>query len=134
MIVTPARDVCMNRRDALRRIAAAAAMSGVANPGMVMSATDDSAILSRKIPSSGEMLPAVGLGTWQTFDVGRSAAERAPLEEVLREFVALGGRLLDSSPMYGASEEVVGDLSSQLGLRNKLFVATKVWTTGKQAG
>lgn len=92
------------------------------------------AILTRKIPSSGESLPAIGLGTWQTFDVGPSDAERAPLAEVLREFVALGGKLVDSSPMYGRSEEVAGELADELGLRDRLFVATKVWTSGKQAG
>src|SRR4051812_17987677 len=79
-------------------------------------------------------LPAIGLGTWQTFDVGASAAERAPLEEVLTMFTSLGGTLVDSSPMYGRSEEVVGDLVAKLGLREKLFVATKVWTTGRSRG
>ena len=86
------------------------------------------------IPSSGEDLPVIGLGTWQTFDVGKSDAERKPLEDVLRTFVELGGRVVDSSPMYGASEEVVGDLQSKLGLRRKLFIATKVWTSGKARG
>lgn len=121
----------MNRRDALR-IIGAAAFAGAAGTGAAMSAEDTMA--SRKIPSSGETLPAIGLGTWQTFDVGADTAERAPLEQVLREFVALGGRLIDSSPMYGNSEEVVGDLAARLGLRRKLFVATKVWTSGKRAG
>jgi diketogulonate reductase-like aldo/keto reductase len=91
-------------------------------------------MMARKIPSSGELLPVIGLGTWQTFDVGANAAERAPLEEVLREFAAMGGRLIDSSPMYGNSEEVVGDIAARLGLRPKLFIATKVWTSGKAAG
>ncbi|HEX6178726.1 MAG TPA: aldo/keto reductase [Thermoanaerobaculia bacterium] len=77
-------------------------------------------------------LPKIGLGTWQTFDVGPSA--RKPLEDVLREFVALGGKLVDSSPMYGRSEEVVGDIAAKLGLHSKLFMATKVWTTGKTNG
>ena len=77
-------------------------------------------------------LPKIGLGTWQTFDVGPSA--RKPLEDVLREFVALGGKLVDSSPMYGRSEEVVGDIAAKLGLHAKLFMATKVWTTGKTNG
>jgi aryl-alcohol dehydrogenase-like predicted oxidoreductase len=122
----------MNRRESLRLIAAA--MGAAALPGMAMSATGDTAILNRKIPSSGESIPAIGLGTWQTFDVGAGPDERAPLEEVLREFVALGGRLIDSSPMYGNSEEVVGDLATGLGLRQKLFIATKVWTSGKSAG
>lgn len=75
----------------------------------------------------------IGLGTWQTFDVA-SAAERAPLEEVLREFVAGGGRVLDSSPMYGRSEEVAGELMAKAGGREKFFVATKVWTSGQAGG
>lgn len=88
----------------------------------------------RSIPSSGERIAAVGLGTWQTFDVGESEKERAPLREVLRRFVERGGQAVDSSPMYGRSEEVVGDLSAELGLRDALFHATKVWTRGREAG
>ncbi|MFL6584834.1 MAG: aldo/keto reductase [Chthoniobacterales bacterium] len=91
-------------------------------------------MLTRAIPSSGEKLPVVGLGTWQVFDVGGSAGQRQPVEEVLSEFVKLGGRLIDSSPMYGRSEEVVGDLNAKLNLRDSLFLATKVWTRGRQAG
>jgi diketogulonate reductase-like aldo/keto reductase len=92
------------------------------------------ALLTRPIPSSGETLPAIGLGTWRTFDVGPSPAERAPLREVLARFVALGGRVIDSSPMYGAAEAVAADLAAELGLHASLFVATKVWTTGREAG
>jgi diketogulonate reductase-like aldo/keto reductase len=91
-----------------------------------------SGLLTRHIPASGEVVPAVGLGTWQTFDVGVDG--RPPLETVLRTFVDLGGSLVDSSPMYGRSEEVVGDLAAKLGLESKLFVATKVWTNGQGAG
>ena len=91
-------------------------------------------MLTKQIPSTGEAVPVVGMGTWQTFDVGRSADERKPLEDVLNEFSRAGGKLIDSSPMYGHSEEVVGDLSAKLGLRPKLFVATKVWTEGKASG
>ncbi|HYC63009.1 MAG TPA: aldo/keto reductase [Thermoanaerobaculia bacterium] len=79
-------------------------------------------------------LPVIGLGTWQTFDVGPSDAARKPLEEVLSLFVQLGGRVVDSSPMYGRSENVVGDLAVKLGVRDKLFMATKVWTTGRASG
>ena len=91
-------------------------------------------MLTRKIPVSGEALPVIGMGTWQTFDVGAGEAERAPLRDVLRTFVALGGRMIDSSPMYGQSETVVGDLASELKLRKALFVATKVWISGKEKG
>ena len=91
-------------------------------------------IMTRKIPSSGEDLPAVGLGTWQVFDAGNSTAARAPLREVISEFVKAGGKLIDSSPMYGSAESVAGDLVAELGLREKLFIATKVWTRGREAG
>lgn len=91
-------------------------------------------MLSRPIPSSGERLPVIGLGTWQTFDVGESAAKRAPLEAVLDAFVELGGSVVDSSPMYGRSESVLGALMAKRQLRPKLFVATKVWTSGRDAG
>jgi aryl-alcohol dehydrogenase-like predicted oxidoreductase len=90
--------------------------------------------VARPIPSSGELLPVIGLGTWQTFDVGRDAASRAPLADVLRAFVELGGSFVDSSPMYGRAEEVVGELAGSLGVREKLFLATKVWTEGRKAG
>ena len=83
-------------------------------------------LLTRAIPSSGESIPVIGLGTWQTFDVGSSVAGQVPLETVLRTFVDSGGRLIDSSPMYGRAEQVVGDLSSRLGLNRQLFIATKV--------
>jgi diketogulonate reductase-like aldo/keto reductase len=92
--------------------------------------------LKRPIPKSkaGEMLPAVGLGTARVFDVGTGAAEREPLKEALRLFVGEGGQLVDTSPMYGAAETVVGELAAALGVRPKLFLATKVWTTGREEG
>ena len=91
-------------------------------------------MLHRTIPTSGEPLPAVGLGTWQTFDVGGSEEERAPLREVLRLLVEHGGTVVDSSPMYGRSEAVVGDLVAELGSGEELFFATKVWTRGREEG
>ena len=91
-------------------------------------------ISTRPIPRSGEQLPVVGVGTWQTFDVGPNAPERAELKEVLTSLVARGGRVVDSSPMYGEAERVVGDLTSELSLRERLFFATKVWTSGRDAG
>jgi aryl-alcohol dehydrogenase-like predicted oxidoreductase len=94
----------------------------------------ESKISKRKIPSTQEELPCVGIGTWQTFDVGNSDAERNPLKEVLQKFIENNGSVIDSSPMYGATEKVVGDLSQDLKLNNKLFIATKVWTTGEDAG
>ncbi|MGZ5906443.1 MAG: aldo/keto reductase [Reyranella sp.] len=88
----------------------------------------------RKIPSSGEMLPVVGCGTWRTFDVGGKPADRAPLAEVLRVMFDSGGSVIDSSPMYGAAEGVVGDLLAAAGTRDKAFIATKVWTSGRDNG
>jgi diketogulonate reductase-like aldo/keto reductase len=89
-------------------------------------------LLRRPILSTSESLPAVGLGTWQTFDV--AATERDPLKAVLKTLVENGGSVVDSSPMYGQSEKVVGDLATELNINDKLFVATKVWTTGEQEG
>jgi aryl-alcohol dehydrogenase-like predicted oxidoreductase len=79
-------------------------------------------------------LPVIGLGTWQTFDVGPTESARKPLEEVLSLFVQLGGSIVDSSPMYGRSEDVLGDIAVKVGVRDKLFMATKVWTRGRTAG
>jgi aryl-alcohol dehydrogenase-like predicted oxidoreductase len=89
---------------------------------------------TRPIPRTGEALPMVGLGTWQTFDVGSSTKDREPLAEVLRRFLAAGGRVIDSSPMYGNAEAVTGDLVDAIGAAGKPFLATKVWTSGKDAG
>jgi diketogulonate reductase-like aldo/keto reductase len=95
---------------------------------------ESSAMLTRAIPSSGEKLPVIGLGTWRAFDVDLSADVRSQLDAVLLMFVKLGGRLIDSSPMYGRAEDVIGQLTSALGIRDRLFLATKVWTEGKQSG
>ncbi len=90
--------------------------------------------MTRKIPSTGEELPAVGLGTWQVFDAGDDTAARAPLRQVIAEFANAGGKMIDSSPMYGSAESVAGDLVAELGLRDRLFIATKVWTRGREDG
>lgn len=91
------------------------------------------ALEKRAIPSSGEMLPVVGLGTWQTFDVA-DTPEKAKLAEVLSALVRHGATVVDSSPMYGRSQQVVGELSEKLKINQQLFIATKVWTSGKQDG
>jgi aryl-alcohol dehydrogenase-like predicted oxidoreductase len=93
-----------------------------------------SSILIRAIPSSGEKIPVVGVGTWQTFDVDLQPDSEKQLSDVLSLFVKLGGRIVDSSPMYGRSEQVIGTLATKLELHDKLFFATKVWTRGKDAG
>ncbi len=94
------------------------------------------AMLRRKIPSAadGESVPVIGMGTWNTFDVGGGATERAPLKSVLEVFYAAGARLIDSSPMYGNAEAVTGDLVQQLGKQPGTFYATKVWTSGRDKG
>jgi len=125
----------ISRRSAVRMISASAA--GLLLPvhaARAQSSSESSKMLLRAIPSSGEKLPIIGLGTWQTFDVGASESERRPLQDVLTSFVKLGGGVIDSSPMYGRAEETIGDLVTRLGLRNSLFLATKVWTRGKQNG
>ena len=96
------------------------------------SATD--ALLTRVIPSSGEKIPVIGLGTSRVFDANPSAADRQPLEEVLALLVKHGGKLVDTSPMYGRAEAVTGEIAAKLKLRDSLFLATKVWTTGRDAG
>lgn len=76
----------------------------------------------------------IGLGTWQTFDVGADASAREPLRQVMQMLAASGAKTIDSSPMYGTSENVAGSLIADLGLRAQLFVATKVWTSGRAEG
>ena len=111
---------------------AAASLTGLASLSLAESGAFK--VGKRPIPGSGEMLPMVGLGTYQAFGVGQDRNERDPLKEVLRLFVEHGGALVDSSPMYGTAESVVGDLAADQGLTSKLFMATKVWTTGRDAG
>jgi diketogulonate reductase-like aldo/keto reductase len=95
---------------------------------------DPTPLQQKAIPSTGETLPVIGLGTWQSFDVGPSASELAAVTPVLREFAALGGRLIDSSPMYGRAQETVGRLIAATGVPKPAFIATKVWTSGRDAG
>jgi len=95
--------------------------------------TDDS-LLARRIPATGEPLPAVGLGTWQVFDVAGRTAEIARARDTLVAFVDAGGRVVDSSPMYGTAEAVTGQLAADLAAHSRLFIATKVWTSGRREG
>ncbi len=92
------------------------------------------AMITRPIPSSGEAMSVVGLGTSQVFDVGEGAAARQPLAEVLRLLLDSGGKIIDTSPMYGRAEAVTGDLVAEAGARARVFLATKVWTSGREAG
>src|SRR5215813_1224096 len=125
----------MTRREATCLIGAGAA--GLLLPvraSRVEAKTESSTVLTRAIPSSGEKLPVIGLGTWQAFDVDLTADNRRQLGEVLSLFVKLGGRVIDTSPMYGRAEEVIGEVTAALGIRDKVFLATKVWTRGKENG
>jgi diketogulonate reductase-like aldo/keto reductase len=97
-------------------------------------AAETRAVIKRVIPGTQEALPVIGLGTARTFDVSSPQHITQPLREVMRLFVAHGGRVVDSSPMYGTAEAVVGNLSRDLGINNELFLATKVWTSGREAG
>jgi diketogulonate reductase-like aldo/keto reductase len=91
-------------------------------------------MLHRAIPASGEKLPVIGLGTYGAFDVSASESDRTPLREAMRRLVEGSARVVDTSPMYGRAEAVVGELQAELGLRTQLFLATKVWTRGREAG
>jgi aryl-alcohol dehydrogenase-like predicted oxidoreductase len=118
----------MDRRKALGFLAASAA-AAVARPAF----GQDVAVLERTIPSSGERLPAIGMGTWITFDVAADAAAGATRSAILADFFASGGRLVDSSPMYGSSEEVLGERMPP-NAEGRLFAASKVWTVGALPG
>lgn len=91
-------------------------------------------IITKPIPSSGEALPVIGLGSWITFNVGKHAASRDACTEVMRNFFAHGGRMIDSSPMYGSAQEVIGHGLGRLGHPDSLFSADKVWITSTTQG
>src|SRR3989338_6726651 len=91
-------------------------------------------LLQKKIPSSGESVPIIGIGTARRYEEIKTEAEKAPLRETLRQFKELGGKVIDSSPTYGTAETVIGDLAAELKIRDALFIATKVSTSGREAG
>lgn len=124
------RPVEMDRRTVLKLLGGLAGCALL--PEAALAATEP--LLRRPIPSSGEALPSIGLGTSRVFDVDDSPEARAPLMEVLESLIGAGGSVVDTSPMYGRAEEVVGDLVSAGGLRKRVFMATKVWTSGGDAG
>ena len=94
----------------------------------------DRAAITRPIPATGERLPAIGLGSWITFNVAPIGINEAPLVPVMQTFLDRGGAMVDSSPMYGYSEAVIGDLLKQSPNRSRLFSATKIWTPVKAVG
>jgi len=116
----------IGRREAIQKLSSLALLP------LLGLGTIDSRLMRRTIPGTNESLPAVGVGTWQTFDA--SPEGYPPLREVLSTLVEQGGSVIDSSPMYGKSEDVVGKLSEELKLNDKLFVATKVWIRGEKQG
>jgi diketogulonate reductase-like aldo/keto reductase len=105
-----------------------------AGTAAMAASTDAPALIQRPIPSSGELLPVIGMGTSRTFDVAADAPSLAALADVMKVFVAGGGTVIDSSPMYGNAESRVGDLLRAMPEKPHLFAATKVWTTGREAG
>ena len=135
----PAVSVCdtnnvISRRRAAKLIGATAASAFLPVGTSRIFAANESRMLMRSIPSTGEKLPVIGLGSAVTFDVRPGSPQLQPLGEVLALFVKHGGKLIDSSPMYGNAEGVIGDLAGKSHLRNSLFIATKVWSHGKEEG
>ena len=96
-------------------------------------ATEDT-LIRKTVPATGELLPAIGMGTSRTLEIGSNQGEFEALVDVLQAFFAHGGTVIDSSPMYGSAERILGKLLDRVGHRKQLFAATKVWTDGKQAG
>ena len=118
-----------NRREVVTAGAQIVSMLGLSGAAVAGEAT----MIRRAIPSSGEQLPVIGLGTSGPFEVGASTSARAPLRDVLQAFLEGGGRLIDTSPMYSTAEGVLGDLLSA-EMQKQVFMATKVWTNGEAAG
>jgi len=122
----------LSRRRTLQALLALFSGAG-ANPAIRVAAAG-SRQRTRVIPSSGESIPVMGLGTYRTLDVALEPSKLQPLREVVSLFIERGGRMIDSSPMYGRAEAVVGRLVSELQIQEKVFFATKVWTRGGRAG
>jgi aryl-alcohol dehydrogenase-like predicted oxidoreductase len=122
----------MTRRHLLRLAAAGTVANAL--PMHLAAAQASPTMHTRPIPQSNEPLPVVGIGTWQTFDVPQTPAEMEQRKDVLRVLFDAGGKVIDSSPMYGRAEAVAGALLDDLKAHDKAFLATKVWTTGEAAG
>jgi len=121
----------LNRRELLKIGLCAGASVLLPEGGLLAQAGP---LIRKKIPSTGETLPIIGIGTARRYEQIHTEAEKAPLRDTLRQFKELGGTVIDSSPTYGTAEAVVGDLVDELKIRDSLFVATKVSTSGRQAG
>lgn len=125
-----------SRRRFLSGLALASASLAFARPSLSLAAAPagSNALQTRPIPSSGQRLPVIGMGSSGSFEVGAGAAERDPLKEVLRRFFAGGATVIDTAPGYGSAEGVIGDLLAELQLRPRTFLATKIGATGREAG
>jgi diketogulonate reductase-like aldo/keto reductase len=122
----------LSRAAFLRLVAAGGAAALMGAPARAESTAGR--MITRPIPGTTEAMPIIGVGTWQTFDVGADTASRAPLRRVLEILFEAGGSVIDSSPMYGPAEGVAGDLLAEMGARDRAFIATKVWTRGREDG
>jgi diketogulonate reductase-like aldo/keto reductase len=111
-----------------------ASLAGLAAARALAADVQDRAAITRPIPGTSERLPVIGLGTWITFNVAPTVHNEAPLVPVMRTFFERGGAMIDSSPMYGYSEAVVGDLLNEEPRRDRLFSATKIWTPVRAVG
>ncbi len=108
--------------------------SGAQQKAKQKSATPQKKLLSKTIPSSGSKISAIGMGTWITFNVGSNTELRDQRTQVLKKFFELGGELIDSSPMYGSAQSVLGYSLDKLAYPKKLFVADKIWTQSTDEG
>jgi diketogulonate reductase-like aldo/keto reductase len=124
------KDNQTTRRDLIKLLAATPLLAS----SLPLFANTKSATILRKIPSSGELIPSVGMGSYQTFNITKGSSQQSNLLTVLETFFSAGGRLIDSSPMYGKSESVIGDLLALTKRQPEVFAASKVWTFGQQAG
>jgi diketogulonate reductase-like aldo/keto reductase len=124
----------MTARAVTRRYLLEVAAAGIATLSLPEMPYAIEPVMQRAIPKSGELLPMVGLGTWQAFDVSDDSGLWAPQREVLQLMFEAGGSVVDASPMHGRAEGVVGDLLAETEDRQRAFLATKVWTEGKDQG
>ena len=131
---TPRIIPSMSPRQARRRFLGSLAAAAAAQALPRVAAAEDRTPITRAIPATGERLPVIGLGTWITFNVAPDVTNEAPLVPVMQAFFARGGAMIDSSPMYGYSEAVIGDLLRETPNRGALFSSTKIWTPVKAVG
>ena len=116
----------ISRRDMLKITVGASASIALGTPPISSDILQPKLLITRSIPSTGETIPVVGIGTARRYDAGLSNKEREPLKEVLKKFIEMGGKVVDTAPSYGSAEQVVGDIVKELNSREKIFFATKV--------